>query len=76
MSSKKMQWSFYAILISFAIFFASLNIYIMTSLLDHPWKSHLWIIGVIIGLAMLIYSIYIMRIHQKQMISSKQEKET
>ncbi|TFG26737.1 hypothetical protein EU527_19375 [Candidatus Thorarchaeota archaeon] len=75
MSSQKMPWSFYAILISFAIFFACLNIYIMTLLLDHPWKSHLWIIGVIFGLAMLIYSIYIMRIHQKQMLSSKQEKE-
>jgi len=72
MSGQKMPWSFYATLISFAIFFASINIYILTSILSHPYASDLWLIGVIGGFILLLYSVRMVRIHQREMIEMKE----
>ncbi len=71
MSYIKMPWSFYATLVSFGIFFTSLNLYILTLWLSHPWASPLWLIGVIGGALCLIYSVYMVRIHQAELIEKK-----
>jgi len=75
MSQAKMPWSFSAILITFAIFFFSLNVYILTNLMSHPWASDLWLIGIVAGGAGLLYSIRMIRVHQRQMIEDKNESE-
>jgi uncharacterized membrane protein (DUF485 family) len=72
MSRQQMPWSFYATLVSFAIFFVFLNIYILTNLLAHPLASDLWLIGIVIGFVMLLYSIRMVRIHQRELIENKQ----
>ena len=74
MDRQELPWSFYAILASFAIFFGCLNIYLLTLWLDHPFGSWLWLLGAIIGLILLIVSIYMMRIQQRDMIMRKREK--
>lgn len=68
-----MPSSFYAILVSFAIFFGCLNIYILTTWLDHPLASPLWLVGTIIGVFLLIYSIYMMRRQQREIVMKKQD---
>lgn len=73
MSEQKMPWSFYTTLISFAIFFASLCIYVMTSILHHPYASDLWLIGVIGGFILLLYSVRMVRVHQREMIEAKEK---
>lgn len=72
MSRQQMPWSFYATLVSFAIFFACLNIYVLTMLLAHPLSSDLWLIGVVAGFVLLLYSIRMVRIHQKELIEKKE----
>ncbi|MHA1135006.1 MAG: hypothetical protein ACTSSE_00805 [Candidatus Thorarchaeota archaeon] len=72
MSKQQMPWSFYATLISFAIFFACLNIYILTSLLSHPLASDLWIVGIVAGFILLLYSVQMVRIHQRELITTKE----
>jgi hypothetical protein len=76
MSIKSLPWSFYATLITFAIFFFSLNVYLLTRIFAHPYASDLWLIGVIIGLVGLLYSIRMVRIHQAELIARKQELES
>jgi hypothetical protein len=71
MSLMEMPWSFHASLISFAIWFASLNIYLITLWLDHPFASPLWLIGVVIGVVCQIYSYRMVRIHQAELIEKK-----
>jgi len=71
--SKQMPWSFYSTLISFAIFFASINIYILTNLLSHPLSSDLWLIGVVGGFILLLYSIRMVRIHQQELVDKSKE---
>ena len=73
MSSAKMPWSFYATILSFAIFFASLNIYLLTLWLAHPLASPLWLVGVAIGGILLLYSIYMVRIHQAELVEKKRQ---
>jgi hypothetical protein len=73
MSSAKMPWSFYTTLVSFAIFFASLNIYLLTLWLAHPLASPLWLIGVAIGGILLLYSIRMVRIHQAELVEKKHQ---
>jgi len=68
--------SYYAIIISFGIFFFSLNVYILTKWLSHPFASELWLIGIFGGLAMLLYSVWILRKHQKKLIEAKQIEES
>ncbi len=71
MTEPRLPWSFYAVLVSFGVFFASLNIYILTIYLDHPFASPLWLIGVFIGLMALIWSVRMVRIHQAMLIDKK-----
>lgn len=71
MSKQQMPWSFYTTLISFAIFFVCLNIYILTSLFGHPLASDLWIVGIVIGFVMLLYSVRMVRIHQRELVETK-----
>jgi len=73
MSSAKMPWSFYATLVSFAIFFACLNIYILTLWLAHPLASPIWLIGVLVGGICLVFSIRMVRIHQTELIEKKHQ---
>jgi hypothetical protein len=73
MSSANMPWSFYATLVSFAIFFASLNIYLFTLWLAHPLASPLWLIGVVVGGVLLVYSIRMVRIHQAELVEKKRQ---
>lgn len=68
-------WSFYSILIMFAIFFFSLNVYIATELLSHPWRSPFWILGIIIGFIGLIWSYKWVRIHQAELVEKKRQAE-
>ncbi|MFW9961023.1 MAG: hypothetical protein ACFFDV_08390 [Candidatus Thorarchaeota archaeon] len=70
-NQRKMPWSFYSTLASFAVFFACTNIYILTRWLNHPLFSEFWLIGVLVGLVWLLYSIRMVRIHQKEMIERK-----
>ncbi|MBN2228495.1 MAG: hypothetical protein JW779_02805 [Candidatus Thorarchaeota archaeon] len=71
MTKQQMPWSFYSTLISFGVFFACLNIYILTKWLAHPLASEYWLIGVIVGFIWLIYSIRMVRVHQKELIEKK-----
>ncbi|MHA2140748.1 MAG: hypothetical protein ACXADC_13430 [Candidatus Thorarchaeota archaeon] len=73
MSNKSLPWSYYAVIVTFAIFFFSLNAYLLTAWLSHPLQSDFWLLGVGIGLAGLLYSIYMVRIHQKELIAAKEE---
>jgi hypothetical protein len=71
MSKRSLPWSFYAVIITFGIFFFSINAYFLTIWLAHPWQSDLWLLGVGIGLVGLVYSIYTVRIHQRELIAAK-----
>jgi len=73
MSMMEMPWSFHASLISFAIWFASLNMYLLTLWLDHPYASPLWLIGVIVGILCQIFSYRMVRIHQAELIEKKKQ---
>ncbi|MFW9956937.1 MAG: hypothetical protein ACFFCT_02610 [Candidatus Odinarchaeota archaeon] len=70
-SQQKMPWSFYSTIISFAVFFACLNIYILTKWLNHPLSSEFWLVGVLVGFGWLAYSIRMVKIHQKEMVERK-----
>ncbi|MHA3963443.1 MAG: hypothetical protein AM325_007870 [Candidatus Thorarchaeota archaeon SMTZ1-45] len=74
MSLTEMPWSFYATLVSFGIFFASLNIYILTLWLAHPLASPYWLVGVVVGAIGLLFSIRMVRIHQAELIERKRQK--
>ncbi|MFW9795143.1 MAG: hypothetical protein ACFFEE_12615 [Candidatus Thorarchaeota archaeon] len=76
MSQISMPWSYYAVILTFGVFFATLNIYIFTLWLSHPLASPLWLIGVAIGAVGLIYSIRMVRIHQQELIEKKLEEKT
>ncbi|MFW9844613.1 MAG: hypothetical protein ACFFEV_08550 [Candidatus Thorarchaeota archaeon] len=72
MSRQQMPWSFYSTLVSFEIFFTSINIYILTAILSHPYASDLWLIGVIGGFVLLLYSVRMVRIHQRELVAKKE----
>jgi len=71
MSQTFMPSSYYAVIITFGIFFASLNIYIFTLWLAHPLASPFWLIGVGIGAVGLIYSIRLLRLQQRELVDKK-----
>jgi hypothetical protein len=71
MSQTSLPWSYYAVIATFGIFFACLNIYFFTLWLAHPLSSPLWLIGVGLGAIGLIYSIRMVRIHQSELIEKK-----
>lgn len=68
---QSMPWSFYSTLASFAVFFACINIYILTKWLDHPLASDFWLLGALIGLIWLVFSIFMVKKHQQEMVEKK-----
>ncbi|MHA1779968.1 MAG: hypothetical protein ACTSYL_03765, partial [Candidatus Thorarchaeota archaeon] len=62
MTETKMPWSFYAVLISFGVFFASLNIYVLSEILSHPLPNDPWLFGIVGGFIALLYSVYMVRV--------------
>ena len=68
-----MPSSYYAVLVSFAIFFACLNIEILTTVLNHPLKSALWLVGTIVGFILLLLSVRMVRIQQKELVEKKRK---
>jgi hypothetical protein len=73
MSQTSMPWSYYAVILTFGVFFASLNIYIFTLWLAHPLASPFWLIIVGLGAIGLIYSIRMVRIHQAELVEKKRQ---
>ncbi|MFX1483545.1 MAG: hypothetical protein ACFFCP_10180 [Promethearchaeota archaeon] len=71
MARTSMPWSYYAVIVTFGVFFASLNLYILTLWLAHPLSSPFWLVGVVIGGLGLIYSIKMVRVHQSELIERK-----
>ena len=71
MSNARFPWSFYSTLLTFAVFFFSLNVYIITILVAHPFASNLWLVGVFGGGIGFAYSLWMVYIHQKQLIEEK-----
>ena len=71
MSTLELPWSYYATIVTFGIFFASLNIYILTVWLAHPLASPWWLLGVAIGLLGLMYSLRMVRVHQRELVEKK-----
>ncbi|MHA1935534.1 MAG: hypothetical protein ACW97A_09640 [Candidatus Thorarchaeota archaeon] len=71
MSALELPWSYYATIVTFGIFFASLNIYILTLWLVHPLASPWWLLGVVIGLLGLLYSLRMVRVHQRELVEKK-----
>lgn len=68
--SRTFPWSFYSTILTFALFFGPLNIYIFTTLLSHPWASPIWLILSLIGLVGLFYSIRMVKVHQRELIEA------
>jgi hypothetical protein len=73
MSQTRMPSSYYAVLITFAVFFTSLNIYILTLWLAHPLASPVWLIGVLGGAIGLFYSIGLVRTQQAELVEKKRQ---
>lgn len=73
LSQKGLPWSFYAVIVTFGVFFFSLNAYILTVWLSHPLRSDLWLIGVAVGLVGLLYSLRMVRIHQRERIEARRD---
>ncbi len=71
MSYIELPSSYAASIISFGIFFACLNIYILTALVNHPFASPFWLVGVVVGIIAMIYSYKMVRIQQKELIEKK-----
>ncbi len=67
----RLPFSFYAVLVTFGVFFASVLIYVMTRLLDHPWASDLWLVGVTVGAVGLVVSIRLVRRDQERMVRER-----
>jgi len=59
------------VIVTFGIFFFSLNAYILTVWLSHPLRSDLWLIGVAVGLVGLLYSLQMIRVHQSERIEAR-----
>jgi hypothetical protein len=66
-----MPWSYYSTIVTFGVFFFSLNVYMFTEILQHPFASPLWLVGIIIGLVGLVFSIHMVRVHQRELIARK-----
>ncbi|MDF1540704.1 MAG: hypothetical protein P1Q69_17540 [Candidatus Thorarchaeota archaeon] len=74
MSALQLPSSYYAVLVTFAVFFFFLNAYILTLILSHPLASPLWLVISVIGLIGLLYSIRLVRIQQAELIQEKAER--
>jgi uncharacterized protein (DUF983 family) len=64
--------SYYTTGASFGIFFACLNIYILTLWLAQSMASPVWLVGTVIGAILLLYSIRLVRVQQVELIEKKQ----
>jgi uncharacterized membrane protein (DUF485 family) len=69
-----MPWSYYSVLLTFGIFFFSLNIYFFTKWLGHPLASDLWLVGAVVGFAGLVFSVHMVRVHQRELVRIKHER--
>ncbi|TFF91034.1 hypothetical protein EU545_05960 [Candidatus Thorarchaeota archaeon] len=67
MDVTEIPWSFFTTVAAFGVFFFSLNVYLLTLWLEHPWASPLWLIPTVVGLLGLIYSLYMVRVHQAEL---------
>jgi hypothetical protein len=72
LSQKGLPWSFYGVIVTFGVFFFSFNAYILTIWLSHPLRSDLWLIGVVLGLVGMLYSVRMVRVHQREKIEARQ----
>ncbi|MHA1637672.1 MAG: hypothetical protein ACTSUB_06610 [Candidatus Thorarchaeota archaeon] len=75
MSFIELPSSYSMTIVSFAIFFFSLNAYVLTLLIGHPFASPLWLVGVVIGLVALGYSYKMVKRQQRELIE-KQENQS
>ena len=75
MSRLSLPWSFYAVLISFGVYFFSLNVYILTKLLSHPLETDLYLVGIVGGFVALLYSVHMVRVHQQELIEAKRKRD-
>ncbi|MHA1907507.1 MAG: hypothetical protein ACW98Y_09460 [Candidatus Thorarchaeota archaeon] len=71
MSALQMPSSYFAVIVTFGIFFFFLNAYILTLILSHPLASPLWLVISFAGLIGLIYSYRLVRVQQEQLIEEK-----
>ncbi|MGY5853835.1 MAG: hypothetical protein RTU92_09735 [Candidatus Thorarchaeota archaeon] len=67
----QMPWSYYSTIVTFGFFFASLNIFILTALLSHPMQGPIWLVLTIVGAVGLVGSIWMVRVHQNELIAKK-----
>jgi tetrahydromethanopterin S-methyltransferase subunit E len=72
MSYLELPSSYSLTIVSFAIFFFSINAYILTLLIDHPFASPLWLVGVVVGLIALVYSYRMVQHQQRELIEEKE----
>lgn len=72
MSILKLPWSFSAAMITFGVFFFSLNVYVLTLVLSHPMASPWWMAISIVGLAGFIYSLRMAKKHQAELVAKNQ----
>lgn len=75
MSYVRLPWSYTAAIVTFGVFFFSLNMYIFTAILDHPYASPWWIVASVVGLVGFIFSLWKARAHQAGMVARKQRGE-
>ncbi|MFW9920134.1 MAG: hypothetical protein ACFFED_11070 [Candidatus Thorarchaeota archaeon] len=75
MSYLELPWSYSAAIITFGIFFFSLNVYIFTLIMSHPFASPLWIVLAGVGLIGFAFSLRMARIHQEELVLKKQEEQ-
>ena len=75
MSALQLPSSYYAVIVTFGIFFFFLNAYVLTLVLSHPLASPLWLVISLIGLAGLIYSYRLVRIQQAKLVEEKRARD-
>ncbi len=75
MSYLKLPWSYSAAIVTFGVFFFSLNMYIFTTILSHPFASPWWIVISATGLVGFIFSLWKAKVHQAELIARKQREE-
>lgn len=76
MSYFELPWSYSAAIVTFGIFFFSLNVYLFTLVLSHPFASPWWIVLSVIGLIGFIYSLRMAKVHQAELVVKKQSEES
>ncbi|NWF95721.1 MAG: hypothetical protein HXY34_06230 [Candidatus Thorarchaeota archaeon] len=75
MAPNSLPWSFYSILLTFGVFFFSLNVWILGRLLSHPMSSDVWLVGILLGGIGTLCSIRMVRVHQAELVAAKRARE-